>query len=54
MISWAVTFFVVAIIAALLGFSGIAGTAVNLAWICAVVGIVLALVFGILGRRGPG
>ena len=53
MISWAVTFFVVAIIAALLGFSGIAGTAVNLAWICAVVGIILALVFGVLGRRGP-
>jgi len=31
MISWAVTFFVIALIAAVLGFSGIAGTAVNLA-----------------------
>jgi uncharacterized membrane protein YtjA (UPF0391 family) len=50
MISWAVTFFVIAIIAAVLGFSGIAGTAVNLAWICAVIGIVLALVFGVMGR----
>ena len=50
MISWAVTFFVIAIVAAVLGFSGIAGTAVNLAWICAVIGIVLALVFGVMGR----
>ncbi len=53
MISWAVTFFVIALIAAVLGFSGIAGTAVNLAWICAVIGIVLALVFMVMGRRPP-
>ncbi len=53
MISWAVTFFIIAIIAAVLGFSGIAGTAVNIAWILAVVGIVLALVFGVVGRRPP-
>ena len=53
MFSWAVTFLVIALIAAVLGFSGIAGTAVNLAWILAVVGIVLALVFGLLGRRPP-
>src|SRR5258705_4745067 len=53
MISWAVTFFVIALIAAVLGFSGIAGTAVNIAWICAVIGIVLAIVFGVMGRRPP-
>ena len=53
MISWAVTFFVIALIAAVLGFSGIAGAAGNLAWICAVVGIVLALVFMVMGRRPP-
>ena len=53
MISWAVTFLVIALIAAVLGFSGIAGTAVNLAWICAIIGIILALVFGLLGRRPP-
>jgi uncharacterized membrane protein YtjA (UPF0391 family) len=51
MISWAVTFLVIALIAAVLGFSGVAGTAVNLAWICAIIGIILALVFGVLGRR---
>jgi len=45
MISWAVTFLVIALIAAVLGFSGIAGTAVNIAWMLVVVGIVLALCF---------
>lgn len=53
MIGWAVTFFVIAIIAALLGFSGIAGTAVNIAWILFVVGLILALVFFLMGRRPP-
>ena len=50
MISWAVTFFVIALIAGVLGFTGIAGTAVNIAWICAIVGIVFAILFGVMGR----
>jgi uncharacterized membrane protein YtjA (UPF0391 family) len=53
MISWAVTFLIIALIAAVLGFTGIAGTAVHIAWILVVVGLVLALVFGLLGRRPP-
>jgi len=53
MLSWAVTFFVIALIAAVLGFSGVAGTAVNIAWILAVIGIILALVFMVMGRRPP-
>lgn len=53
MLSWAVTFFVIALIAALLGFSGIAGTAVNIAWALAVIGVILALVFMVMGRRPP-
>ncbi len=51
MISWAVTFFIIALIAAVLGFSGIAGTAVNIAWALAVIGIILAVIFTITGRR---
>jgi len=51
MISWAITFLVIALIAAVLGFSGIAGTAVNIAWILAVVGVVVAIAFGLMGRR---
>jgi uncharacterized membrane protein YtjA (UPF0391 family) len=53
MLSWAVTFLVIALIAALFGFTGIAGTAVNIAWILAVIGIVLAIVFFVMGRRPP-
>ena len=53
MIGWAVTCLVIALIAAALGFTGIAGTAVDLAWILAVVGIIVALVFVVLGRRPP-
>ena len=50
MISWAVTFLIIALVAGVLGFTGIAGTAVNLAWICAIVGIAFAIVFGVMGR----
>lgn len=53
MIGWAATFFIIAIIAAVLGFSGIAGTAVEIAWILFVVGLVLAVVFALIGRRPP-
>ncbi|MDZ4261588.1 MAG: DUF1328 domain-containing protein [Pseudomonadota bacterium] len=51
MISWAVTFLIIAIIAGVLGFSGIAGTATSIAWILFVVGLVLALVFMLTGRK---
>jgi len=53
MISWAVTFLIIAVIAAVLGFTGIAGTAVHIAWILVVVGVVLAIVFALMGRRPP-
>jgi len=53
MIGWAVTFLVIALIAGALGFSGIAGTAANIAWILFVVGLILALVMFIGGRRRP-
>jgi uncharacterized membrane protein YtjA (UPF0391 family) len=53
MFGWALTFLIVAIVAGALGFSGIAGVATNMAWILFVVGLVLALIFLILGRGGP-
>lgn len=52
MISWAVVFFVVALLAAVFGFTGLAGTAVNIAWLLVVVGIVLAVVFALMSRGG--
>jgi uncharacterized membrane protein YtjA (UPF0391 family) len=51
MFSWALIFLVIALISALFGFTGIAGTATNIAWILFVVGIILAIVFAIAGRR---
>lgn len=51
MIGWAITFLVVALIAAVLGFSGIAGVATNIAWVLFVIGLILAIVFAIAGRR---
>lgn len=51
MINWAVIFFVIAIVAAVLGFSGIAGAAVNIAWILFVVGLILSVIFFFIGRR---
>ncbi len=51
MLSWALTFFVVALIAGVLGFGGVAGTAAWIAKICFVIFIVLFLVSLISGRR---
>jgi uncharacterized membrane protein YtjA (UPF0391 family) len=51
MIAWAATFLIIALIAAVLGFTGIAGIATNIAWILFVVGLILAIVFALLGRR---
>lgn len=53
MLYWAAVFLVIGLIAGLLGFAGIAGTAVHIAWILFVVGLVLALIFFVLGRRPP-
>ncbi|MCG8536521.1 MAG: DUF1328 domain-containing protein [Pseudomonadales bacterium] len=54
MFSWAITFLIFALIAGLFGFSGLAGTAVNIAWLLFVVGLVLAVVFAIRGKRVVG
>ncbi len=53
MLNWAVTFLIIAIVAAVLGFSGIAGAATQIAWILFVVGLIVAAVFFVMGRRGP-
>lgn len=53
MIGWAVTFLLIGLVAAVFGFTGIAGTATHIAWILFVVGIILAIVFTVVGRRPP-
>jgi uncharacterized membrane protein YtjA (UPF0391 family) len=44
MIGWAITFLIVALVAAVLGFGGIAGTAIEIAKIIFFVAIVLFLI----------
>ena len=53
MLGWAITFLVIALIAAVLGFSEVAGAATSIAWILAVVFLVLfvaSLIFGQIRR----
>lgn len=53
MLHWAITFFILAVIAGILGFGGVAGT---LAWgakVLFVAFIVLTVVFAVLGKRTP-
>lgn len=50
MFYWAAVFLVIALVAAVLGFSGIAGGAAQIAWILFVVGLIFAVVFFIMGR----
>lgn len=53
MMYWAMIFLVIAIIAGVLGLGGVAGTAVNIAYTLFVIGLILALVFFLMGRRAP-
>jgi uncharacterized membrane protein YtjA (UPF0391 family) len=56
MLGWALTFLIIALVAALLGFGGIAGFAVEIAKIIFYVAIILFLisaVFGLLRGRAP-
>jgi uncharacterized membrane protein YtjA (UPF0391 family) len=49
MLGWAITFFVIAIVAAMLGFGGVAGLSKDIGWLLAVLGVIV-LVIGIFGR----
>ena len=52
MLSWALTFLIIAVVAALLGFGGVAGVATGIAKALFVVFLVAFLVSLVLGRRG--
>ena len=51
MLNWAATFFVIAIVAAVLGFTNIAGSAIDIAKILFIVFLILAVVSFIFGRK---
>ena len=52
MFKWALIFLAIALVAAVLGFGGIAGTAVGIAKILFVIGLGLFLLFLVLGAVG--
>ena len=53
MINLAIIFLVIAIIAGLLGITGVMSIAIEMAWILFVVGLILAVIFWVIGRRPP-
>jgi len=53
MFQWAIMFFIVALVAAVFGFGGIAGDAAWIGKILLVVFLVLALFSLVLGKRSP-
>lgn len=53
MLNWAVTFLVIALIAAVLGFGVLAGTAMEIAKILFLVFLVLFVLSFFMGRRSP-
>ncbi len=44
MLSWALMFFVIALIAAVLGFRGVAGLSAEIGWLFAVLAVILLIV----------
>ena len=52
MLNWAATFFMIAIVAAVLGFTSIAGSAIEIAKILFVVFLILAVISFVFGRKG--
>ena len=53
MLSYAITFLIIALIAGILGFGVIAGTAALIAKVCFVLFLVLFVLSFISGRKGP-
>ena len=53
MISYALTFFIISLIAALLGFGGIAGLSYQIGYLFAVLALIFLIVAIFSGRRPP-
>jgi uncharacterized membrane protein YtjA (UPF0391 family) len=54
MLTWALTFFIIALVAAALGMGGVAGLSANIGWLFAVIGVIILVVAMVTGRSaGP-
>jgi len=54
MLSWAMIFLIIALIAAIFGFGGIVGGAIGLAKVIFFISIVLFMIACLMGRKTPG
>jgi uncharacterized membrane protein YtjA (UPF0391 family) len=54
MLRWAITFFIIAIIAAVFGFSGVSGAATDIAKFLALIFVVLFVISLVMGRGAFG
>ena len=54
MLHYAVVFFVIALVASLLGFGGVAGMSAQIGWLFAVIAAICLVVAALGGRRGRG
>ena len=53
MLSWSLAFFIIALIAALLGLGGVAGLSADIGWLFALLAVVLLVVTLLTGRGAP-
>jgi uncharacterized membrane protein YtjA (UPF0391 family) len=53
MLSYAITFFIISLIAALLGFGGVAGLSYQIGYLFAVLAVIFLVVTLVTGRRPP-
>ena len=54
MLSWSLTFFIIAVVAALLGLGGVAGLSADIGWLFAMLAVVMLVVSLLAGRSSPG
>ena len=54
MLSWSVTFFIIALVAAFLGFGGVAGMSADVGWLFALLAVLMVVVTLLTGRSSPG
>ena len=51
MFYWAAVFLVIALVSLLVGAGGVAGMSMQIAWVLFIVGLIVSVVFLIMGRR---
>ena len=51
MFRWAITLFIIGLIAVAVGFGGVGGIALNIGWALLVIGVILAVIHLLTGKK---